>query len=135
MALTHLNRPAQESDELLALESRMQAQTALKASKIQGDWITPTLLNGVTSVGGIPIQYMKDEFGFVFLKGWAVVAVNGTTMLTLPVGYRPSISKRFPSVNTVSSGSIRVNSDGSVIFESGNTSSTPLDSIHFKEGS
>ena len=40
-----------------------------KANKVQEAWITPTLLNGWTEVSGYPVQYMKDEFGFVHLKG------------------------------------------------------------------
>ena len=91
MALTHLNRPAQESDELLALESRLQAQTTSKANKTQETWITPTLLNGWSSDPGNPIQYRKDEFGRVSVRGRCFGTTSGTIIFTFPANYRPTI--------------------------------------------
>ena len=62
-----------------------------KANKKQEAWIIPTLLNGWTQVSGYaPVSYMKDDFGFVHLRGLlsGIGAVNGSTAFTLPLGYR-----------------------------------------------
>lgn len=68
-------------------------QTALnaKANKVQEAWITPTLLNGWTAGDNVlfaPIQYKKDEFGFVHLRGGIYNGVD-RNICTLPIGYRP----------------------------------------------
>lgn len=63
-----------------------------KANKVQEAWITPTLLNGWKSVdSNRSIQYMKDEIGFVHLRGDLDPALKSSDfVLILPVGYRPS---------------------------------------------
>ena len=65
------------------------AELASKANKKQEDWITPTLLNGWVEDSAWPVGFMKDEFGFVHLKG---MAKNGTDsrIFQLPAGYEPS---------------------------------------------
>lgn len=67
-------------------------QTALnaKANKVQEGWITPTLLNGWTEVPGFPVGYLKDDFGFVHLKGQVSGGALGGAAFLLAVGYRPS---------------------------------------------
>lgn len=69
--------------------SYIKGQLAEKANKAQEDWITPTLLNEweIYSIN-FPVGYMKDEFGFVHVKG---AVKNGTTRVVfiLPSGYRP----------------------------------------------
>ena len=73
------------------LETQSIALNAKKANKVQEAWITPTLVNGwITGDNAIfaPIQYKKDNFGFVHLRGGIANGVNNT-ICTLPVGYRP----------------------------------------------
>lgn len=60
-----------------------------KANKAQEAWITPTLLNGWSSFAGAPVQFMKDQFGFVHLKGVLTTGTKAQRSFTLPVGYRP----------------------------------------------
>lgn len=56
----------------------------------QGEWITPTLLNGWTNVIGRPLKFRKDILGRVWFKG----QVNGSAKTNnlafiLPEVYRP----------------------------------------------
>ena len=115
MALTHLNRPAQESDELLALESRLLAQTASKANKAQEAWITPTLLNGTTGL----TQYRKNQFGIIECYGQVTIGTgaHGTDIFILPSGYMPG--SYIPSfgvkiVDTGATGNIYITGNGFV---------------------
>ena len=62
-----------------------------KANKIQEDWITPTLLNGATHRDGNPLQYMKDEFGFVHMRGELDNVATDVKLFDFPVGYRPIV--------------------------------------------
>ena len=60
-----------------------------KANKVQEAWITPTLVNGWLVEGDVSVQYMKDEFGVVHIRGRLKFTANTTVAFTLPVGYRP----------------------------------------------
>lgn len=60
-----------------------------KANKQQEDWITPTLLNGWTVVSGSSAEYMKDDMGFVHIRGEFQGIQSLTTIFSLPTGYRP----------------------------------------------
>jgi hypothetical protein len=71
------------------VEERINSLDANKANKVQEDWITATLQNGWTTVDMYTAKYMKDEFGFVHLKGEVKDGALATTILTLPPGYRP----------------------------------------------
>ena len=66
-----------------------------KANKVQEDWITPSLLNGWTSISGSTVAYFKDTLGFVHLKGKAATGTINQDMFILPLGYRPEVSKQF----------------------------------------
>jgi hypothetical protein len=72
-----------------------------KADKQQEAWITPTLLNGwVQDETNYPVGYMKDQFGFVHLRG-RVKGGTGT-MFILPTGYKPNKHIMFPIVSDAS---------------------------------
>ena len=75
---------------LSALTTDVNAQLEEKANKVQGDWITPTLLNGATHHPTRPAQYMKDEFGFVHMRGELENVTNDVKLFDFAVGYRPS---------------------------------------------
>jgi hypothetical protein len=77
----------------------------------QQAWIAPTLLNGWTVYsdvnGTYNVGYMKDSLGFVHIKGTIKggTTTGGTTLFTLPSGYRPSQPATFPTIsNSNSSG-------------------------------
>ena len=99
-----------------------------KANKVQGKWITPTLLNGW--VGLFQVRYRKDEFGVVRLKGRIEGGVNGTTVFTLPVGYVPietggylgmTTSGTHGRVNIYASGVVEVSTFSSYLYLDGIT--------------
>jgi len=94
------------------------------ALKQQMAWLSPTLTNGWANQGSVsPMNYMKDEFGFVHLRG----IVNGTSktsnvVFILPLGYRP-----FKVVGTATGDLwtqnvcfLQIEPDGSVLFPNSN---------------
>jgi hypothetical protein len=70
------------------IETRLSVVENTKARKVQGQWITPTLLNGHTVE--TTVGYMKDENGFVHLKGRVTGGSDNTDIFLLPPGYRPN---------------------------------------------
>lgn len=71
---------------------------------LQENWYTLVLQNGWngTGNGDAEPRYMKDEFGFVHLKGsiWGGTSADWTIIANLPVGYYPSERIRIPTVST-----------------------------------
>lgn len=63
----------------------------VKANKIQETWNTPILLNGWSNLPSsfAKVQYFKDSFGIVHLKGF-VKSGTDNTIFVFPEGYRPS---------------------------------------------
>lgn len=93
-------------------------------------WITPTLLNGWVSVSNpfLNLKYRKTLFSRVEFEGWLSSGTVGTNVFVLPTGYRPTSSKRFFTNN---GGTIRINSDGTVLVESGSNVSVSFDVVGF----
>lgn len=108
------------------LDSRLNKIESEKANKKQEEWITPTLLNGIESNAGNPVQYMKDELGFVHFRG-RFININSAVAFMLPIGYRPKTILDLATQRGILA-SIWVN--GTVIFSG--TSTYPDNSIaHF----
>ena len=60
-----------------------------KANKVQEAWVEPTLINGWVALDASrKPMYMKDNFGFVHLKGAVRGGSAATPFFTLPQGYR-----------------------------------------------
>lgn len=58
-----------------------------------GSWIAPTFQNSwVNLATATPAGYLKDALGFVHLRGRINGGSSGTTVFTLPSGYRPGTS-------------------------------------------
>ena len=95
--------------------AKTRADLNEKADKKQGQWITPTLMNGVTEV--TPVRYMKDSLGFVHLKGVCGNVTQAVPMFNLPSGYRVEQLSRFPGVtnNQFIRISIATSPDGDII--------------------
>jgi hypothetical protein len=99
---------------------------SMYAKKQQEAWINAVLQNGWKNTAGFATaQYMKDELGFVHIKGVvdSGTTTAGTVILTLPAGYRPK-EKNIFSVPTYSGtsdthGRIDVWSDGTVAIYTG----------------
>jgi hypothetical protein len=96
-----------------------------KANRTQEAWHDLVLIEGWvnTDPGAAQAQYMKDEFGFVHLKGFIQ---NGNTAAgswicsPLPVGYRPPDSRIYTTytaygTNYYSNACLQFNSDGTIV--------------------
>ena len=119
---------------------------AITAAKIetQEAWNAPTLLSswvnyvGAGDITGATAGYFKDSLGIVHLKGLIKdgTIFTGTTICTLPAGYRPLQTRHFASNSvtgtTVGLCCIRVVTDGNVdiVVASGNVW-LALDTIQF----
>jgi hypothetical protein len=81
------------------------------------DWITPTLLNGFTQYTTYTIGYRKDVANRVTFKGIYTNTTNGTTMFSLPVGYRPLVNIYF-ALNAAGTSTtyLYITSSGAVVF-------------------
>jgi hypothetical protein len=111
--------------------SSIEAEIATKADKTQSPFIAPTLLNSWVAYDSVHVapSYMKDEFGFVHIRG---VIKSGTNPLvfTLPAGYRPLKSIIFPAVGTgYASGFLVVDNVGGVYVENLGTTVVALSAI------
>ena len=110
---------------------------SLKANKVQEAWITPTLLNGWVNNGEFneSVGYMKDNFGFVHIKGFVTPGLFDVSIFTLPVGYRPSKNVHIVTTRGTGVGRLIITSQGSVNAESlvgTGTTSFSLNNIKFK---
>lgn len=119
--------------------NNVRAMTPLRTKEAvtPGAWIAPTLLNSWVD-SGAPEEvagYRKTLWGEVQLRGSIKngTTTNGTTILTLPAGYRPASTRRFGSV-FASSGSctILVDAAGAVtIYQVTNNAVLSLESVRF----
>jgi hypothetical protein len=101
-------------------------------------FIAPTLASGVTAIGppNPPFTdpgYMKDNFGFVHLKGtYNCGGTLGRLLFQLPSGYRPSrIAEGAAFNNSPSPGFWEVFPSGSVQANCGTTGQVSLDGVIF----
>lgn len=78
------------------------------------------------------VAYYKDGGGRVHLRGAAKSGTIGTTIFTLPVGYRPTAVLLFPVVSNDAFGFARVESDGDVLAQGGSNVYFSLDGISFR---
>lgn len=77
-------------------------------------------------------QYMKDTMGFVHLGGIVKTGTIGTSIFTLPVGYRPEEAKVFAVASNGAFGVCTVNPDGTVVASSGSNVYFSLSGITFR---
>jgi hypothetical protein len=108
------------------------------ALKQQEAFIEPTLLNSWVNFGGAysGAGYMKDEFGFVHLRG-AIKSGTSPTIFNLPVGYRPALRKIFVSFSESGAGQVLSYveiTDAGVCVAVGGTIMFSLENIIFKAG-
>ena len=109
MALTHMNRPAQESDIIEALQAEIavergrvtSANTSItgKAAKTQPSFTTATPLTNAWVTGSSAPGYFKDEFGIVHLRGALKSGTPSVAAFVLPTGYRPAVTVTFPVID------------------------------------
>jgi hypothetical protein len=100
------------------------------APAFQNSWVN----YDPTGVAFYQVMYMKDQLGFVHIRG----ITNGGTVgnnipiFTLPVGYRPKLDMRFAVVSYTGEGNADVQSNGNVCLENGSNTFAFLDNIYFK---
>lgn len=111
------------------------AELAGKANKKQEDWITPTLLNGWTDFGGVyeSVGYMKDEFGFVHIRGMIKGGTVGQNAFMLPEGYKPLKSQYHMCISADIVRTLNVQANGGVLIASAASNAwVTLNGISFK---
>jgi hypothetical protein len=94
-------------------------------------------LNGWVNVGGTyPLAgYWKDAEGWVHLRGMVssgTVGTSGSTMFTLPVGYRPPFNLFQPVTTASGPGTVGVQTDGDTPAITGSNTYFDLSAIRFK---
>lgn len=88
---------AEMAQDAADLETRVSVVETQYARKQQGQWIPLVLIGGAT-IPSVPYgspQFMKDEFGFVHLKGVIRCTGLGLASLKLPKGCYPLQGMRF----------------------------------------
>ena len=81
------------------------------------------------STGSVKYKKVGD---LVFLRGMAArTSGSGTTIATLPVGYRPSATYYFGTTSNSGASSCYINSSGQIIHNSGGTTWFSLSGIFF----
>ncbi len=93
----------------------------------------PTLLNSWVNFGSsyVDAGYLKDQFGFVRLRGVVKSGTVTAIIFQLPAGYRPS-KDIFKAVSSNGAfGLVTIDSAGNVIASSGSNSWFSLDEISF----
>ena len=93
-------------------------------------WQTPTLAGLWTNLGApnATVQYWKDPYGIVHLKGTVTGGAFPSEIMTLPAGYRPDATLVWLVPDTAV---ITVESDGSVNAVTG-TATVALDAVSFR---
>jgi hypothetical protein len=143
---------AANADQLDSLDSTAFARTTSEAWRMVGAPGQPAFTDNCGSVlwanwaeGGTSfneVGFYKDSVGIVHLKGLAAHACNdgngaGTTIFTLPVGYRPLETELQVTLSNNTVNRINVNANGTVVPELavGNNASIQwisLDGISFR---
>lgn len=70
--------------------------------------------------------YMKDNLGFVHLKGTVRAGTVNATIFTLPTGYRPDTTRTYAVPSNALFGIIKIDTDGTVILTVGSNVSAGL---------
>jgi lysophospholipase L1-like esterase len=96
----------------------------------------PTLQNSWVDYlpgSGSQAEYYKDNSSILHLQGLikSGVTTAGTTLFTLPVGFRPAIDRFFSAASNTGFACVTVGPDGSVKIQSGGNGYLSLDSISF----
>lgn len=101
----------------------------------QQAWQSLALQNSWANFGApyANAAYMKDSLGFVHLKGLVKSGASGSTIFTLPAGYRPSETHYIPGLSNDAVSSMTIAADGTVKAFGGSVSAwTTLSQITFR---
>jgi hypothetical protein len=106
---------------------------AVAAPTLLNSWVNYDVAGGWEGAG-----YFKDRAGRVFLQGLikSGTATAGTTLFTLPSGYRPAktlyfaVTSNFAGSTTL--GSVYIDATGDVKIAAGSNVALSLSGIHFR---
>jgi hypothetical protein len=98
-------------------------------------YIAPTLANSWGQQGGYTVVgYIKDDNGYVRLKGCLYGGTVPAVMFTLPVGYRPSETSTFATASPSGPGIVTVNTDGTIVPSGAASNNPSVNGIAFYAG-
>lgn len=112
--------------ELVRVPEMITAQPTWTAVTYSSTWVD-------YGSGFAGARYYKDTMGVVRLSGVTKSGTVGSTIFTLPIGHRPD----YPLIywvytETGTAGRVDVNTNGTVVFASGNTAGVVLEGITFR---
>lgn len=131
MNATNLNKMDKGIDDL---DTKVNSLDTSKANKTQSAWVEPAMINNWVNFGSgwETFGYMKDEFGFVHIKGVIKGGAGSSSNFTLPVGFRPPLNKNFPIISNNLPSKCAIMSDGTIVLTGTNNTSVCFDGITFK---
>lgn len=110
--------------------AKLSTGQAWQSFSYQNGWSEYTDVNFTTGAG-----YFKDHLGRVHLRGMVKggTGTAGTTIISLPAGYRPgTVQHLFPVMSNSAIGRIDITTGGSIILNAGSAAWVSLSGINFK---
>jgi hypothetical protein len=104
------------------------------AKKSKMPWISPTLLNAWLNFGGTyaNVGYVKDDLGYVHLRGLIKSGTLAQPAFILPAGFRPEKDILIATTSNGAFGQLSIRTDGQVFIESGSNVNFSLENIVFR---
>lgn len=99
------------------------------------DWVNaPTLQGAWVNFGGAEdnAAFWRDSSGNAQLRGVIMSGAIPSLAFTLPVGFRPGGTRRFPLVSNGAFGYITVAANGQVTVSAGNNTYVDLAAVQFR---
>lgn len=94
-------------------------------------WLAATYAGSWATFGGFAAAYFKMPTNQVRLRGQVTGGAVGTTIFTLPAGYRPPNTEQFAVATNTGYGRVDVSNGGVVTLQSGGTGWVSLANITF----
>lgn len=79
------------------------------------------------------LRYWKDPMDIVHIEGLIKLGTIGTTIFTLPAGYRPTNGHLFVVISNGAIGRVDIAPTGNVVATAGNNTYLSLSGINFKQ--
>lgn len=104
------------------------------ATAVAEQWTAPSLTNSWVNFGSAfnPVGYWKDNNGTVFLRGVVKSGVMGSSIFTLPAGYRPANRPLCATISNDAFARVDIFATGEVMPQVGSNVYFSLDNISFR---